>query len=135
MFVPRLGRDLGPSTPVVGRIGGEELEATGPLRVLHTTSGFGLTEWRFDARDGRRRVVASVQAPRASLVGVTYHDPDGAPAYCYNSEVATMRLDVLHRAARGRHGWLPRETLLADGRAHFEYAQRRPMPGLDLLIA
>ncbi|MGZ6696561.1 MAG: hypothetical protein ACXVFL_13095 [Solirubrobacteraceae bacterium] len=134
VFLPRLGRELGPSTPVVGHIAGEEVQATGPLRVLHTTSGFGLTEWRFDAQNGNRRFVATVEAPRASLVGVTYHDPDGAPAYCYNSEVATMRLDVLHRAARGRHGWMPRETLRSDGRAHFEYAQRRPMPGLDLLI-
>jgi hypothetical protein len=134
VYLPRLGRELGPSTPVVGRIAGEDLQATGPLRVMRTTSAFGLTEWRFDARDGNRRFVAAVEAPRASLVGVTYHDPDGTPAYCYNSEVATMRLDVLHRAARGRRGWLPRETLSADGRAHFEYAQRRPMPGLDLLV-
>ena len=32
------------------------------------------------------------------LVGVTYHDPDGDLAYCYNTEVASMTLDVLERS-------------------------------------
>lgn len=131
VYLPRLGRELGPSTPVVGRIGGEPFAATGPLRVARTASRFGVGGWTFDARDGRRRLQASVSAPAETLAGVTYHDPDGAPAYCYNSEVATMRLDVLHRAGRG---WTRTETLESDGRAHFEYAQRRPVAGLGVLV-
>ena len=62
---------------------------------------------------------------------MTYHDPDGAPAYCYNSEVATMRLDVMHRSGRR---WTTAETLHSDGCAHFEYAQRKPVPGASVLI-
>ena len=78
---------------------------------------------------------AAADAPRRSLVGVTYHDPDGTPAYCYNSEVASLRLVVRDRAARGRFGWIVRDELVADGRAHFEYGQREPVPGVELLIA
>ena len=131
VFLPRFGRELGPSTPVVGCIGGEPFAATDPLRVVRTSSRFDLTDWQFAARDGNRRLVATVSAPRASLVGVTYHDPDGAPAYCYNSEVATMRLDVMHRSGRR---WTTAETLHSDGCAHFEYAQRKPVPGASVLI-
>ena len=131
VYLPRFGREVGPSTPVVGRIGGEPFAATHPLRVVHTASRFSVGDWTFDARDGARRLQATFSAPVETLVGVTYHDPDGAEAYCYNSEVATLRLDVLHRAGRG---WTRAETLESDGRAHFEYAQRRPLAGLGVLV-
>jgi hypothetical protein len=133
-FVRRAGRELGPSTPVVARLLGDDFRATSPLRVARAPSRFGLSSWRFEAVDGARRLEAEVDAPRASLAGVTYHDPDGTPAYCYNSEVASLRLLVRDRAARGRFGWIVRDTLVAEGRAHFEYGQRVPVPGVELLL-
>ena len=45
-----------------------------------------------------------------------------------------MRLSVWDRTARGRFGWTLRDSLSADGRAHFEYAQRQPVAGIDLLL-
>jgi hypothetical protein len=135
VFVPRFGRELGPSTPVVGRFGGRDFRSTDPVRVVRNDSRFGLTTWRFEARDGNRRVVGEVDAPRESLVGVTYHDPDGDTAYCYNSEVASMRLFVWDRTARGRFGWTLRDTLVADGTTHYEYAQREPVDGVPLLVS
>jgi hypothetical protein len=135
VFVSRLGRELGPSTPIVGRFDGEDFRSTDPVRIIRNTSRFGLSTWHFEARDGRRRLVGEVDAPRETLVGVTYHDPDGDAAYCYNSEVATMRLFVWDRSARGRFGWTLRDTLLADGTAHFEYAQRTPVDGVPLLLS
>jgi hypothetical protein len=134
VYVPRLGRELGPSTPIVGRFGGRDFRSTDPVRVVRNPSRFGLTSWHFEARDGNRRVVGEVAAPRETLVGVTYHDPDGDPAYCYNSEVASMRLFVWDRTARGRFGWTLRDTLVADGTTHFEYAQREPVDGVALLV-
>jgi hypothetical protein len=134
VYVPRFGRELGPSTPIVGRFGGEDFRATSPLQVTRSPSTFGLTTWRFEAREGKRKVVGEVDAPRDSLVGVTYHDPDGDLAYCYNSEVASMRLFIWDRTASGRFGWMLRDTLVADGTAHFEYAQRTPVEGVQLLV-
>jgi hypothetical protein len=132
VFVPRFGRELGPNTPVVGRLGDVDLEATSPLAVRSNSSEFDLGGWRFEAKGRGLRVRATVTARREDLVGVTYHDPDGDLAYCYNTEVADMRLDVLRR--RGR-GWEQVNTLHADGRAHFEYAQRTPIEGVDLKVA
>jgi hypothetical protein len=133
-YVERLGRELGPSTPVVGRFLGEDFVATDPLALARARSRFGLSTWRFEASAGRRRIVGEVDAPRATLAGVTYHDPDGRPAYCYNSEVASLRLSVWDRTARGRFGWTLRNTLIADARAHFEYGQRQSVPDVELLL-
>jgi hypothetical protein len=134
VYVPRLGREIGPSTPIVGRLLGEDFLATSPLAVTRTKSEIALTSWRFEARAGRRKVIGEVDAPRESLVGVTYHDPDGDLVWCYNSEVASMRAEVWDRTAPGRSGWMLRETLVADGRAHFEYAQRARVADLDVLV-
>jgi hypothetical protein len=135
VFVPRFGREIGPSSPVVGRVLGEDFASTSPLVVTRNASRFGLTNWRFEARDGSRKIVGTVEAPREALVGVTYQDPDGQPAYCYNSEVASMQLEVWDRTGRGAAGWELRDSLVSDGRAHFEYAQRDPVPGVELHLA
>jgi hypothetical protein len=129
VFVPRFGRTIGPSSPVVGRLLGEDFLATSPVAVLRAPSRFALTSWTFEATAGKRRIACEVDAPRGSLVGVTYTDPDGEQAWCYNSEVASMRVSVFDRSG-GR--WGLRQTLVSRGRAHFEYGQREPVPGLAL---
>jgi len=128
VFVPRFGRELGPSTPVVGRFGGQDFRSTGPVRVARNASVFGLTSWHLKAADGDRRVIAAIEADRDAMVGVTYHDPDGERAYCYNTETASMRVRVWD-------GDRLVDELTAPGRAHFEYAQRDPVPGLELQVA
>lgn len=131
VFVPRFGREVGPSTPVVGRVRGEDFASISPAAVLRNPSTFSLTEWEFEARTRKRKLVGQVSARQEQLVGVTYHDPDGDLAYCYNSETASMRLAVWER---GSGGWEQVDTLVADGTAHFEYAQRTPLDGVDLHI-
>lgn len=132
VFVSRLGREAGPNTPVVGRIDGQDFSSTSPLRVVRNESTFALTGWRFEAIDGTRKVIGEVDADRDLMAGVTYHDPDGELAYCYNSETAAIRMHIYERA-RKVGGWAHRETLVAPGRAHFEYAQRTPIDDLALL--
>jgi hypothetical protein len=127
VFVSRLGREIGPNTPVVGRFGGQDFRSIGPLQVTRNDSRFDLTSWHVEARDGDRRVVAQVDADREQLAGVTYHDPDGDLAYCYNAETARMRVQVWR-------GDRLEEELVSPGRAHFEYAQREPVPDLELHV-
>jgi hypothetical protein len=132
VIVQRFGRQVGPNTPVVARIDGADFTSTSPRRVLGNESSFELTSWRFEAVDGARKLICDVEADREQLAGVTYHDPDGELAYCYNGETASMRVQLLERGS-GR--WTERITLVAPGRAHFEYAQRTPVPELELLTA
>ncbi len=132
VLVPRFGREVGPSTPVLGRIDGRDFQSTSPLRVLANQSTFALTGWRFEAVDVGRRLVGEIDATREQMVGVTYRDPDGEPAYCYNSETASMRLHLFERS-RQVGGWSLRQTLVARGCAHFEFGAREPVPGLELM--
>jgi hypothetical protein len=134
VFVPRFGREIGPNTPVVGHFAGRDFASTNPLRVTRNESRFGLTSWHFEALDGSRKIVADVDAPRDKLVGVTYHDPDGELAYCYNSEVASMHVRVWERDRSVGEGWRLLDELTSPGRAHFEYAQRQTVPELELQV-
>ena len=131
IFAPRFGRELGPNSPFVGRVGGEDFSSRSALRVLTNRSTFDLTSWQFQVVGGNRKLVGEVQAEQRLLAGVTYHDPDGDLAYCYNGETASMQLRVYDRS--GLTGWTHRSTLVSRGRAHFEYAQRTPVPGVELL--
>jgi hypothetical protein len=133
VIVPRFGRQVGPNTPVVGRLHGSDFISTSPTRVIANHSTFALTGWRFEAFDGGRKLVGEVDSYRDQIVGVTYRDPDGDPAYCYNSETATMRLHVYERA-RQVGGWRLRETFVSHGRTHFEYGQRSPVADIELRI-
>jgi hypothetical protein len=134
VFVPRFGRLIGPSSPIVGRFDGRDFRSTSPVRVMRNESRFGLTTWHLEATDGELQVVADVDAPREQLVGVTYHDPDGDLAYCYNSETASMRVRVWQRDRSVQEGRRLVDELVSNGRAHFEYAQREPVPGLELHV-
>ncbi len=75
--------------------------------------------------------MVEVDADRDRLAGVTYRDPDGEHAYCYNRETASIRLHPYERAPRAG-GWAHAAALHADGRAHFEHARRTPVPELEL---
>jgi hypothetical protein len=120
--VKRFGRELGPALLLVGRIDGVDFRSSA-LRARR--SSFGPDGWRFEATARGRTLIGEVKPDRRLLAGVTYHDPDGEPAYCYNSEAASMRLEIRQRGRRAR-------TLSGDGAAHFEYGQREPIPELEL---
>ena len=132
--MPRFGRELGPNTPVVARVGGADLMSISPLAVQRNTSEFGLVglELRGEARCGASSSGAVTARPE-DLVGVTYHDPDGELAYCYNTEVADMRMEVFERSGPFTE-WRKVGELASDRRAHFEYAQRTPIEGAELAV-
>ena len=127
--INRFGRSIGPNTPLVGRFGGQDFESTSPFRIIRNRSRFGVDGWHFEAVAGARKLVGEVSADREQLAGVTYHDPDGEEAYCYNSETASVRLELQHRDGAGGST----ETFVSQGRCHFEFGTRTAVPDIKLL--
>jgi hypothetical protein len=130
-LVRRFGRTLGPNTPIVGCLDGRAFQSTSPRRLLGNASRFDVHGWDFEAVAGSRKLVAQVRPTPEHLVGVTYQDPDGREAYCYNSEIASVQLQILERAGGD---WRGTQTLSAAGRCHFEFGTRTPVPGIELLV-
>jgi hypothetical protein len=134
VITPRLGRDVGPNTPVTGVLLGEPFEAISPLRVLRAHADIGLTRYQFETQTRNRRLRVEVDAPEKTLVGVTYDDPDGEQVWCFNSEVASLRAWVWDKSSGSGDRWPLRATLQSPGRAHVEYAQRAAVPDVPVLI-
>ena len=127
VFVPRGGREVGPLTPVVGRLLDDEFRAVGPGSLLRGRCTFGPSGLEATVRAGSRKVVIHASAPPATQVGVRYDDPDGSNIWCANTALGDARVWVWDRSG---HRWILRETLQATGTAHVEYAQREPIPGV-----
>jgi hypothetical protein len=58
-----------------------------------------------------------VEADPGDFVGVTYHDPDGTPVYCYHAGRARLRGPGIDVAT-----------------AALEYGTREPLPGVALTL-
>ena len=112
VFVPRFGRELGPNTPVVARVGGADLLSISPLAVQRNDSDFDLEGLDVRGEDAaaqaRRHGDRAPRGPRrrhlprprrrAGLLlqhGGGRHAPGGLRA-----------LRALHRVAQGRRAAL-----------------------------
>ncbi|MBI1746169.1 MAG: hypothetical protein HYR55_06230 [Acidobacteria bacterium] len=86
-------------------------------------------QWRFTAANSQIRVQGLAQCSSERFVQVTYHDPDGEPCYCCNSEIADFSLELSLK------GLTPSSsTAQARGGAHFEIASRTPNSAVPIYI-
>ena len=132
VFVNRFGREVGPMTPVVGRIAGRAVpfdlaDARAEERQHVRAHGMAV-------RGGRR----CPEADRRSRRGPGAAGRSHLPRPGRRARLLLQQRDGVDASARLREGsagggWAHRETLVADGRAHFEYGQRTPIAELELL--
>ena len=89
---PGLNR-LPPTALVQLRLNGEDVPRQPLLAAPLLRTRLGLPTWSVQGRLGRRRLAVEVTIPEDRAVRLDYADPDGAPAVCVNSEVASARID------------------------------------------
>ena len=80
---------------------------------LHTQGRYRPFSWTFGARVGERMIEGEIFTEPADVIGLTYTDTDGGSKYCYNSAIATCRIQLAGKA-------FERTELVATRRAMFE---------------
>jgi hypothetical protein len=109
-----IGPVLTPSaTLFVFRHAGQEFAVRSILGSMQTHGRYRPFSWAFGARVGDRMIEGEIVAEPADVIGLTYTDTDGGSKYCYNSAIATCRIQVAGKA-------FERRELVATRRAMFE---------------
>ena len=130
VFVPRFGREIGPNTPVVARVGGRGPALDRAARACSATRASSTsTSWRFEARARRRKLAGEVtRAPRGPASASPTTTPTASSPTATTPRSPTCASSCSSATAPCAAG-ASVDELRSDGRAHFEYAQREPVDG------
>lgn len=101
------------ATLFVFRHGGQEFAVRSIRGSLHTHGRYRPFSWQFGARVGERMIEGEIVTEPADVIGLTYTDTDGGTKYCYNSAIATCRIQLAGKA-------FERTELVATRRVMFE---------------
>ena len=101
------------ATLFVFRHAGEEFAVRSIPGSLQTHGRYHPFTWAFGARVGDHMIEGEITTEPADVIGLTYTDTDGGTKYCYNSAIATCRMQVAGKA-------FDRAELVATKRAMFE---------------
>lgn len=113
-------------TLFVFRHAGQEFAVRSIRGSLQTHGRYRPFTWTFGGRVGDQMIEGELVAEPSDVIGLTYTDTDGAAKYCYNSAIATCRIQVAGKA-------FERAELIADRRAMFEILTDDRHPVVPLL--
>jgi hypothetical protein len=101
------------ATLFVFRHAGQEFAVRSIFGSLQTHGKYKPFSWAFGARVRDQTIEGEIVAEPADVIGLTYTDTDGGSKYCYNSAIATCRMQVAGKV-------FERRELVATRRAMFE---------------
>lgn len=108
---------------------GETIQLTDFAHILVGRAHRDTAVYRFSARGIDVRLTGEFHCRPEDMVCAEYTDPDGAKAYCHNTEVAELHLTLTRRSnLLGR--WVEQARLRAAQTAHFEIGRRTPDPAI-----
>lgn len=101
------------ATLFVFRHAGQEFAVRSIPGSLATHGRYRPFTWSFGGRVGERMIEGEITSDPPDVIGLTYTDTDGSSKYCYNSAIATCRIQVAGKA-------FERAELVATRRAMLE---------------
>jgi len=128
---PRLGpEDPPPAHILYLKHRRQEFHLMSLLDGSHSKSKAAPGHWRLRAESRNFRLEAEVRCRLADAVEARYTDPDGAPAYCVDTEVADAEVRAWTRAGQAGQ-WEPLEPLHSHGTTHAEWGDDAPHEEVD----
>ena len=100
-------------TLFVFRHAGHEFAVRSIGGTLNTHGRYRPFSWTFGARNNDGMIEGEIFTEPTDVIGLTYTDTDGGSKYCYNSAIATCRIQVLGEG-------FERTELVATRRTMFE---------------
>ena len=101
------------ATLFVFRHAGREFAVRSIWGSLQTHGRYQPFSWAFGASARDQMIAGEIVVEPADVIGLTYTDTDGGSKYCYNSAIATCRIQVAGKA-------FERRELMATRRAMFK---------------
>jgi hypothetical protein len=101
------------ATLFVFRHAGQEFAVRSIRGSVHTHGRYRPFSWTFGGRVGERMIEGEIFTEPNDVIGLTYTDTDSGSKYCYNSAIATCRIQVAGKA-------FERAELVATRRAMLE---------------
>jgi len=101
------------ATLFVFRHAGKEFAVRSILGSFQTHGRYRPFAWTFGGRVGDHMIEGEITADASDVIGLNYTDTDGGSKFCYNSAIATCRIQVAGKA-------FERAELKATRRAMFE---------------
>jgi hypothetical protein len=100
---------------------------TGFRQLLGTGGDYAPGRFSMHGRRGNLRIDASFLCRPEEMLLAPYMDPDGAPCWCANTEIADVRVVIEERAGQV---WRERDVLRAERTGHFEVGSHTRPDGL-----
>jgi hypothetical protein len=85
---------LPPITLLVMRHAGTEFAVRSPVGARHTRGTYRPFTWSFGARRDGVTLEGEIRAEPTDVIGLTYTDTNGKHKFCYNSAIATCRVNL-----------------------------------------
>jgi hypothetical protein len=114
------------ATLFVFRHAGQEFAVRSVLGSMQSHGRYRPFSWSFGARVGEKMIEGEITTEPADVIGLTYTDTDGGSKICYNSAIASCRIQVAGKA-------FERAELVATRRAMFEILTDTPHDDVPLL--
>jgi hypothetical protein len=109
------------------KVGGREHRLLSLLDGSKSSSVAQPGHWKLFAEGDTLRIEVEIECRPINLIEAHYVDPDGASAYCINTEVASSTLSVSTRTGES-DAWTVVGTLSSDGTTHAEWGDYEPHP-------
>jgi hypothetical protein len=101
------------ATLFVFRHAGVEFAVRSVVGSMQTHGRYRPFSWAFGGRVGEKMIEGEIVTEPDDVIGLTYTDTDGGTKFCYNSAIATCRIQLAGKA-------FERTELVATRRAMFE---------------